>query len=63
MEDSRWKCPECGSHDVQISLPTWYREKTDGQLEFVETDAEADVMWWYCPDCDESGMGQPDEVE
>lgn len=58
---SRWVCPDCRS-EVQISLPTWYIERQDGTLEFVETDDEADALYWYCPKCDISCQGQPAEA-
>lgn len=48
MSAPRWKCPECGSKNMQISLPAWH----------TETDEEADVMWW-CPDCNATGHGEP----
>jgi hypothetical protein len=63
MTDSRWKCRECGSHDVQISLPTWYTETREGELEIVDTDTEAEVLWWYCTACEASALGDPNEVE
>ncbi len=65
----RWKCPCCESTNVQISFPTWYHETVTGKdqagadLEFVETDAEADILWWYCENCEESDSGSPVEVE
>ena len=59
---SRWKCPECGSHSVQISLPTWYHESHDYRLTFVQTDEESDPMFWYCETCEESGNWSPAEV-
>jgi rubrerythrin len=57
----RWKCPSCGSTNVQISLPTWYRETDDYALEMVDTDSEADISYWFCEDCDSSESGEPDE--
>lgn len=61
---SRWRCPECGSPKVQIGLPAWHREYgldgEPGELEYVETDAAADVMWWYCEDCGETESGLPE---
>lgn len=61
---SRWKCPSCGSPKVQISLPTWYREygldDQPGELEMVETDSAADVLWWWCEDCQETESGLPE---
>lgn len=61
-ESSKWKCPKCGSHDVQISLPTWFHETADGMLHFVEEDAEADIKWFFCEACDHSDDGEPDRV-
>lgn len=57
--DSRWTCPECRSPKVQISLPSWHVETSDGHLVFVEADAEAAPRYWYCEDCSESGNGEP----
>lgn len=59
---SKWKCPECGSHSVQISLPCWFYETEEGALEFIGEDFEADPMSWFCEDCDTSGQGEPDRV-
>jgi hypothetical protein len=65
----RWKCPCCDSPNVQVSFPTWYHETVTGpeqasaDLEFVETDSEADISWWYCENCDESDNGSPVEIE
>ena len=61
MSKSRWVCPHCGSENVQISLPTWYKEDTAYQLTFVNTDSEAHVLWWYCEDCEETDSGFPKE--
>lgn len=61
MSENRWKCDHCGGTNVQVSLPAWHIETQDGELKYVETDWEADIMWWYCPDCDESGSGFPKE--
>jgi hypothetical protein len=55
----RWQCPSCGGSNVQISLPTWYRETRGGELELVEADSEAHILWYYCDDCDDSESGQP----
>lgn len=58
---NRWRCPQCKGTNVQVSLPTWYIETEDYDLNFVETDGEADIMWFYCPDCDCSEHGEPEE--
>jgi hypothetical protein len=58
-EPSRWACPHCSGRNVQVSMPTWYYEATGFDLTFVETDTEAEVMFWYCEDCQESDSGQP----
>jgi hypothetical protein len=60
---SRWKCRECGSYAVQISLPAWYFETTSFELTFMDTDSEAEPMYWHCTDCEEGGRGLPDEVQ
>jgi len=57
--DSRWKCPSCGSKNVQVSLPTWYKETSAGELIFVNTDEEASVQFWYCADCKSTGEDEP----
>lgn len=59
----RWCCPSCKSLRVQISLPTWYRESSDFSLTFVQTDSDADPLYWYCESCEETGTGAPDEPE
>lgn len=56
---SKWKCPECGSTDVQVSLPAWHTETEDGSLTYVETDAEASIAYFYCPSCGASEAGEP----
>lgn len=62
VPDSRWKCPKCGSTHVQVSLPTWYWETSEGTLVMVNTDGEASVQFWYCEECEESGSGEPDRA-
>jgi ribosomal protein L37AE/L43A len=57
---SIWKCPSCGSTDIQVSYPTWYRQSAH-ELKFVETDDAAEILWWYCAHCDESDYGRPEE--
>ena len=63
VSDSRWKCPRCGSTDVQVSLPTWYRETSGGTLVLVNTDGEAEVQYWHCEACEEGGSGEPAREE
>jgi len=48
---SRWKCPACGSLNVQIRLPVWFREYADGCLVETSVDEEADPQAFYCEDC------------
>lgn len=57
---SKWQCPICASGKVQISLPVWFREDTEGNLTQCEVDTEASPRYWYCEDCSESGNGEPD---
>jgi hypothetical protein len=59
LDDSRWKCPKCGSTAVQVSLPTWYRETSGGTLKLINTDEEAEVQYWHCEACEEGGSGEP----
>lgn len=59
----KWKCPKCGSTDVQISLPAWFTEDADGNLTHKSTDEEADVAAWYCEDCNDSDHGEPERVD
>jgi hypothetical protein len=59
---SRWCCPNCHSLNVQVSFPTWFRETPDFTLLYCEVDGEADIQWWYCEDCDETGDGAPMEA-
>ena len=61
----RWQCPECKSTNVRISLPCWFTETVgaNDNLHTPEPDYDADVLWWYCGDCDETGSGQPEETE
>lgn len=57
---SKWKCPACGSTDVEIALPAWFRETQDGHLMHTSTDVEAEPLYWICNACDESERGAPD---
>lgn len=59
VQHLKWKCPACGSPDIQISLPTWFHEYENGSLEMVEPDAEADIKWFYCETCDFTDDGEP----
>lgn len=56
---SRWACPKCGSHNVQVALPAWFREAPGLDLEYVEADGDADVLFWSCGSCEESDSGEP----
>lgn len=58
---NRWRCPECKGTKVQIGLPAWFIERPDYTLKFVEPDTEAEIMYWFCPDCCDSGDGNPEE--
>lgn len=58
----RWVCKKCGGTEVQISLPAWHRESADFELTYIETDTEAEPMYWWCESCQEGGRGQPDEI-
>ena len=58
----KWCCPECGSTDVHICLPSWHTETTGGDLTFINVDEEAEVRMWCCCSCGESGPGEPDRA-
>lgn len=67
----RWECSSCGGRHVQVTLPFWYRELSPenpdeyrvGSLQPVGVDEDADPMWWYCEDCEETGSGRPMEAD
>lgn len=47
-------CSECKGKRVEISLPAWFDANTNEQ---TGVDDEADVMYTFCHDCDESRKG------
>lgn len=57
---SKWKCPQCDSTDVEISIPAWFRESQDHNLTHVSNDEAAEPTAWYCHGCNDSGHGAPD---
>lgn len=59
---SRWKCPECGSHNIQVVVRAWFKESSDFELHFLEVDQEAEISEWLCTDCEVSDTGKPNEV-
>lgn len=63
VDPPRWRCPCCKGTNVQISFPTWYRETRDNDLQYIDVDSEAEILWWYCDDCDETDIGSPEEIE
>lgn len=62
-QQSRWKCPACGSLKVQIALPAWFSETWRGGLCQTGVDDEALPIYWSCDDCSESGDGAPIQTE
>ena len=60
--DSRWACPKCGSHDVEIALPMWCREDTGYDLTPYHLDGEADVLYWLCNTCEASDHDEPTDL-
>jgi len=49
---SRWKCRECGSLNVEIALPCWFREDRDMNLHQIDgPEDEAEPMAWSCNEC------------
>ena len=66
MSGSRWKCPVCGTHDVEIALPAWFKEDSEWGLDATSgVDAEADILYWVCnaEECNATGQGKPTEVQ
>ena len=61
MPKSRWVCPSCDSENVEVCLPTWYREDIDGTFTPKFLDSRDEIMQWYCPDCSASEEGYPKE--
>jgi rubredoxin len=59
MTDSKWKCPKCGSLEVQIALPAWHNEGVGHNLTYIQTDEDAEPLYWFCRACEESGDGEP----
>lgn len=58
---NRWICPQCKGENIEIALPVWFTETTNAGLIQTSVDTEADVLWWYCPNCDASDNGNPQE--
>ena len=57
--DSRWACPKCGSKDVEIALPTWYREDKGGSLTVAPEQDGTEILYWICNTCAASDQGYP----
>lgn len=51
---ARKVCTECGGGNAEYSVPAWFNANTHEQ---TGVDEDADVMYTYCPDCDESRKG------
>ena len=61
-DTSRWRCPQCSSRAVWVSMPAWFRDTAAG-LTFVEADSGASISAWYCETCNQSGSGQPIQAD
>ena len=59
MENSRWACPQCGSKDVEIALPMWFRESDAYDLSPCHLDDDSDPLFWLCNTCEASDKGSP----
>ena len=46
--DTKIRCADCNSDDVEISLPAWF---TANGLNYVECDAGAEELSTYCNNC------------
>jgi hypothetical protein len=55
----RWRCPKCGSTDVEISLPVWFVETQDLHLQQRDIDGEADPLWWFSNHCEATDTDTP----
>jgi hypothetical protein len=59
--DSAYVCPRCGSADVIVEVPTWYRQTRAGGL--VEVRGQpGEVSAWYCNYCHSVGDGAPEDA-
>lgn len=54
----------CGSRKVQVVLPAFFVDGGPASgLLYIEPDEGAEIRAWYCPDCDDSDSGMPDEAD
>lgn len=54
MSNPKKVCTVCKGDNVEYSIPAWFNANTHEQ---TGTDDEADVMYTFCHDCDESRSG------
>lgn len=47
-------CSECGSERVEYAVPAWFNANTHEQ---TGVDDEAEPLYTWCHDCDESRRG------
>ena len=47
-------CTECKSERVEYAVPAWFDANTHEQ---IGVDEEADPLFTYCHDCEESRLG------
>ena len=48
---SNYLCITCGSENVQLCMPAWFRPNEE--MEFVEMDTEALELSVFCPECEQ----------
>lgn len=57
LEEGRYRCPRCGSLEVQLCFPVWVKANDLDNQELWELDIEAspekDSDKGYCPCCSE----------
>lgn len=63
MRNPMWRCRDCGSTSVQISLRAWFLEDESGALKYVDADVEGNVLAWACTTCGASDTGNAERAQ
>ena len=49
----RWLCDDCGSEQIELCYPAWFKRNEKGNLEYVEIDTGAEEPNGFCcHECD-----------
>ena len=51
-DGKKYRCVNCGSEDVELAYPAWFAP--NDEFKFVEADTEADELYIFCNECEES---------